>query len=73
MRAMRSAWFWGPLVGAFVSHFDQRVWKIGSGSRLYVHLPHELLLRLWAEVAVDSGLDFEEVLDDVLEAIWRMI
>lgn len=34
-----------------------------------VHLPDEFLLRLLTEVAMHSGLDFEELLDDVLEVI----
>lgn len=34
-----------------------------------LHLPDEFLLRLLAEVAVDGGLDFEELLDDVLEVV----
>jgi hypothetical protein len=37
--------------------------------RREVHLPHELDLRLWPEVAVHGGLDFEEVLDYVFEFV----
>lgn len=34
-----------------------------------VHLPDEFLLRLLAEVAMHGGLDFEELLDDILEVV----
>lgn len=34
-----------------------------------VHLPHKLGLRLWAEIAMDGGLDFEQVLDDIFEFV----
>ena len=37
---------------------------------LYVHLSHELLLRFWAQVAVHCRLDFEQVLDYVLEVVY---
>lgn len=40
-------------------------WQVGRG----VHLPNEFLLRFLTEVAMHGGLDFEELLDDVLEVV----
>jgi hypothetical protein len=34
-----------------------------------VHFPDELLLCLWAQVAMHGGLDLEQVLDDVFEVV----
>lgn len=42
---------------------------MGIGSR--VHFANELLLGFGTEVAVDGGLDFEEVLDYVFEVGWK--
>lgn len=35
-----------------------------------VHLPDEFLLGFWTEIAVHGGLDFEEMLDYILEVGW---
>lgn len=41
--------------------------------RACVHLSDQLLLSLWAQVAVDGGLDLEQVLDHILEIVCATI
>lgn len=47
--------------------------KIAIESMVIAHFPYELLLSLWAKVAVDGGLDLEKVLDHVFQVVFGLV
>lgn len=56
-------------VGGKLAEEEQR----GGEGRGDIHFADELLLGFGAQVAVYGGLDLEEVLDYVFEAVWGML